>query len=199
MRQMGTPVLNRSAAIKRAHLMREIVETLLFVGLIFFIVHFALQPYRVTDVNMLPQLKPDELVVVNKAAYLLAAPGRGDVVVLVDPVNLNQQLVERVIAVPGDTVDVNASSVSINGVILKEPYISVPDGSAENPRLVHNLKLQTDQYFVMNDSRLVSNDSRSFGPLARGNIVGKAVLVFWPMSHVRGVSNYSDVFAHVGR
>lgn len=199
MRQMGTPVMNRSAAMKRAHLMREILETLLFVALVFVIVHFAIQPYRISDVNMKPQLSPDQLVVVNKWAYLVGGPGRGDVVVFYDPTNLSQQLVARVIAVPGDTLSVTPAAIIVDGVTLNEPYAQVPDGVAPNARLTSNLKLANNQYFVVNDSRLVGNDSRSFGAVARTNIVGKAVVVFWPLSSFTGVSTYPDVFSHIGK
>jgi len=196
---MGTPVMNRSAAMKRAHLMREILETLLFVALVFVIVHFAIQPYRISDVNMKPQLNPDQLVVVNKWAYLAGGPGRGDVVVYYDPTNLNQQLIARVVAVPGDTVRVTPASIIVDGVTLNEPYAQVPEGTAPNARIIPDLKLGNDQYFIVNDSRLVGSDSRSFGAVSRGNIVGKAVLVFWPMKDFTDISTYPDVFSHVGK
>lgn len=196
MRQMGTPVMNRSAAMKRAHLMREILETLLFVALVFVIVHFAIQPYRISDVNMKPQLDPDQLVVVNKWAYLAGGPGRGDVVVYYDPTNLSQQLVARVLAVPGDTVSVTPSSIIVDGVTLNEPYAQVPGGTAPNAK-ISKLTLGNNEYFVANDSRLIGSDSRSFGAVARGNIVGKAVLVFWPLKNFTGISTYPDVFSHV--
>lgn len=195
MRQLGKPPVNRAVAMQRAHLKREIVETLLFVGLIFFIVHVAVQTYRIPDTSMRPALKPDELVAVNKTAYLFASPSRGDVVVFVDPSNLNQQLIERVVAIPGDTVEISPSSVIVNGVTLNEPYVDVPAGVSENPRVVPRFTLQANQYYVLNDSRLVSNDSRTFGPVSRSNIVGKAVVVFWPLSQWEGVSTYSSVFS----
>lgn len=199
MRQMGTPVMNRSAAMKRAHLMREILETLLFVALVFVIVHFAIQPYRISDVNMKPQLTPDQLVVVNKWSYLVGGPSRGDVVVYYDPTNLSQQLVARVIAVPGDTVTVSPTAITVDGVRLNESYVQVPDGVAPNARVTEGLKLANNQYFVANDSRLVGSDSRSFGALSRTNIVGKAVLVFWPMNQFTGISTYPDVFSQIGK
>lgn len=199
MRQTRARPMSHTAILQRAHLTREIVETLLFVGLVFVIVHFTVQTYRIPDSSMQPALHPDELLVVNKSAYLLGNPSRGDVVVIVDPVNLKEQFVERVIAVPGDTVIITASQVIVNGHVLHEPYISVPDGVAENPTVVPPRKLGKDEFWVMNDSRLASNDSRIFGPISRGNVTGQAVLVFWPLRSFRGVPNYSSVFADVGR
>lgn len=196
-RQLRKPPVSRTVAMQRAHLKREIVETLLFVGLIFLIVHVAVQTYRIPDTSMRPALKPEQLVAVNKTAYLFSSPSRGDVVVFVDPTHLDQQLIERVVAVPGDTVEISPSSVIVNGVTLQEPYVDVPAGVSENPRVVSRFQLRPNQYYLLNDSRLVSNDSRTFGPVSRGNIIGKAVLVFWPLSQWAGVSTYSSTFSAV--
>lgn len=197
MRQLRKPPVSRTVAMQRAHLKREIVETLLFVGLIFLIIHVAVQTYRIPDTSMRPALRPDELVAVNKTAYLFSSPSRGDVVVFVDPTHLDQQLIERVVAVPGDTVEISPSSVIVNGVTLQEPYVEAPPGVSENPRVVPRFKLQANQYYLLNDSRLVGNDSRTFGPVSRSNIIGKAVLVFWPLSRWTGVKTYSSTFSAV--
>jgi signal peptidase I len=71
-----SPVTARLASDKRAHVMREIVETLLFVGLVFLIVQFAIRPVRVVDSSMEPNLHPDQLLIVNRAAYLFSGPSR---------------------------------------------------------------------------------------------------------------------------
>ncbi len=198
MQQLRARRFNRAASDQRAHLMREIVETLLFVGLVFIIVHFAVESSRIQDTSMEPQLHVDQLVIVNKAAYLLAGPSRGDVVLYESPADL-KPAIARVVAVPGDTVTVTASHVLVNGVQLHEPYVQVPFGVAENPVVVPTLKLGQHQYFVLNDSRLVKGDSRTLGPVPGSNIVGKVVLVFWPISQLHSVSNYSNVFAGVSR
>ncbi len=180
--------------------MRESVETLLFVGLVFVIIHFTVQSNQVQDSSMSPALKQEELVAVNKAAYLIGGPSRGDVVVFIDPMDLKTERVERVIAVPGDTITITASQVILNGVTLKEPYITVPQGVEANPTIVPQLKLKANQYWVMPDARTqAGHDSRTFGPIARGNIVGKAVVVFWPLKDFRGVANNSDVFSGASR
>jgi signal peptidase I len=189
---------SRTAAQARAHLMREIVEALLFVGLIFIIVHFAIQAFRVADSSMSPQLKADETVVVNNAAYLLGGPSRGDVVVFHNPNSLNQLLIERVIATPGDTITITASQVQVNGVTLNETYV---DGSTNGGGpVVSQLKLSNGQYFLMPDNRQAgAADSRTFGPVAGSNIAGKAVLVFWPLSSMHGISSFSNVFSGIGK
>jgi signal peptidase I len=178
--------------------MREIVETVLFVGLVFLIVQFAIRPVRVVDSSMEPNLHPDQLLIVNRAAYLFSGPSRGDVVVYYSPQNTSVELIGRIIAVPGDTIAVAFTTVTVNGVTLNETYIQSGVGGQVNEGVVPRITLGSDMYFVMFDNRQYSNnDSRSFGQLPRQNIVGRAVLVFWPINQLGGVSNYSDVFQNV--
>ena len=192
-----------NAALRRAHFMREVVETLLFVGLVFLIVHFAVNPYRVTGTNMAPQLQPDQIIVVNRVAYVFSGPSRGDVVVYVDPADTSKQLIGRVIAVPGDTIAITASGVQVNGVNLNETYVQEVTGGNGEPLVVANTKLKTDHYWIMNDSRLAEDisgqfeDSRGFGPIARQNIIGRAAIIFWPLNNFSGISNFSNVFKGV--
>jgi signal peptidase I len=178
--------------------MREIVETLLFVGLVFLIVQFAIRPVKVVDSSMEPHLHPNQLLIVNRAAYILSGPSRGDVVVYDSPQNTSEELIGRVIAVPGDTITVSISTVTVNGVALNETYVQPQAGGQVNEGVVPTIKLVPNQYFVMFDNRQYSNnDSRSFGPVPRVNIIGRAVLVFWPFNQLGGISNYSDVFQNV--
>lgn len=193
---MPAPAMAHAAAQRRAHFMREVVETLLFVGLVFVIVQLAVKPYRITGDNMEPQLHSDQLVVVNKASYLFAGPSRGDVVVYVSPKDLGKQIIGRVIAIPGDTIAISATQVFVNGVALDETYVKTDIGGG-NPVIVPATKLKSDEYWLMNDTRKAMDDSRSFGSIRRGNVVGKAVIVFWPLKGFGGVSNFSNVFSQV--
>jgi signal peptidase I len=193
-----SPATARLASDKRAHVMREIVETLLFVGLVFLIVYFAIRPVRVVDSSMEPHLHTNQLVIVNHAAYLFAGPSRGDVVVYDSPQNTSVELIGRVIAVPGDTITVSISTVTVNGVALDETYVLPQVGGQVNEGVVPTTKLRPNEYFIMFDNRQYSNnDSRSFGAVPRENIIGRAVLVFWPFNQLGGISNYSDVFQNV--
>jgi len=199
------PAEIRVASDKRAHVMREIVETLLFVGLIVLIVQFAIRPVRVVDDSMEPHLFPNQLVIVNHAAYLFAGPSRGDVVVYYDPANTSLESLGRVIAVPGDTISISISTVTVNGVVLNETYLQSTGAGQLNEGVVPKTKLGKDQYFIMFDNRAFqgsncqtqSCDSRVSSAIPRQNIVGRAVLVFWPFSEVGDISNYSDVFQNV--
>ena len=205
MQDYQAPARLHTPAERRAHLMRELVEVVLFVGIVFVIVQFAIKPYRVTGTNMYPQIAPEQIIVVNRTSYILSGPGRGDVVVYTSPADTTTQLIGRVIAVPGDTIALNATQVLVNGVALNETYVqSVP---GESNSIVQPVKLASGQYFIMNDSRgngtklpdgtIFYADSRSFGPVPRSNIVGRAAIVFWPLSSFGGVSTFSSVFKNV--
>ncbi len=197
-RPLRAPV-NRTVTEQRAHLAREIVETLVLVGIIFFIVHAAIESKSVQDNTMSPAFQPDQYVLVNKLAYVFGGPSRGEVVLVADPRNPNQAPpLARVIGVPGDTVSVTPTSVAVNGVTLDEPYVRIPPGSTANS-VIANVKLQNDQYYVMMDSRQGTDkyDSRGFGVLPRNNILGKAVAVFWPLRSFHWVDTYPSTFSGI--
>jgi signal peptidase I len=208
-------IARRMRAEQRAHLVREIIETVLLTALVFLLVHFAIRSYSIHDVSMEPSLKPDQLAIVNSFAYLLGGPHRGDVVVLHHrdvPVAAagpgcspergsggkfdTCDVVMRVIAIPGDTVQITPVSVIVDGKTLVEPYIEVPPGQAENGIVKGPTKLGSNEYFVMGDNRLNSSDSRYWAaPLTRNDIVGRVVMVFWPLNQIHWLPNFSGVFS----
>lgn len=193
-----TSTVNRSAAERRAHLMRELVEVLLFVGIVFAAVSVT-QSFGTVDTSMSPALDVGQRVLVNKSAYFIGNPGRGDVVLVADPQNPSQLLLRRVIAVPGDTILITATTVTVNGVALDEhAYTGIAMGQPES-QIIGKYTLGTDQYWVMADQRLAwsNTDSRTFGPLSRKNIIGKAELVYWPLHQFHWVDNFSGVFSNV--
>src|SRR5947209_18759182 len=88
--------------LKRSHLAREIVETVALTLIIFLVIRFAIQSYRVDGVSMQPGLQSDEYVLVNKTAYLFHPPERGDVIVFHFPDDTTKDFINRVIGLPGD-------------------------------------------------------------------------------------------------
>ena len=178
--------------MKRSHLAREIVETVALTILIFAVIHFVIQTYRVEGPSMQPGLTPDEYVLVNKAAYLFHAPERGDVIVFHYPLDTTRDFVKRIIGLPGDTIRVDQTNLWINDVKLKEPYLNAP----ANPT-GRTWTIPPNAYFVMGDNRPVSDDSRDWGCVPKDYIVGKAVVVYWPMSNWQLINTYSTVYAAI--
>lgn len=209
-------VAQRMKAEQRAHLVREIIETVLLTALIFLVVHIAIQDFRVDGPSMEPGLQANQYLVVNSTAYWFGGPQRGDVIVFhqhhihtdaydlahgcsadsgTDGLYMSCDYVKRVIAIPGDTIQITATQVVLDGVQLNEPYIQVPPGESQSTVVVPPTKLGANQYFVMGDNRLNSSDSRFFGPIARSNIVGRVVMVFWPLNQAHWLPNYAKVYA----
>lgn len=180
---------------KGSHLLRDLIETVVITLIIFLIIHQAILSYHVEGPSMKPSLNDNEFAIVNKISYLFQQPARGDVIVFHFPCDNNTDFIKRVIGLPGDTVRTDQTHVWVNGVQLNEPYISAPSNPTDN-----TWKVPADQYFVMGDNRPVSDDSRywtcrSF--VKKDEIVGRAVLVFWPLSEWGGVDTHPDVFAQI--
>ncbi len=177
---------------QRSHLAREIVETIALTLIIFLVIRFAIQSYRVSGPSMLPGLQTDDYVLVNKIAYLFHAPERGDVIVFHYPLDTSEDFIKRVIGLPGDTVSLDNKTVQVDGVVLHEPYIS----EAYNPS-GKTIKVPMDEYFVLGDNRPLSDDSRDWGFVPKADLVGKAVIVYWPLSNWELINTYSNVYTQV--
>ncbi len=177
---------------RSSHLVREIIETLALTLIIFLVIHFTVQNYMVDGTSMQPGLNNNQYVLVNKLAYLFHTPERGDVIVFHWPVDTTKDLIKRVIGLPGDVIVVDRTTVMVNGVVLKEPYISVP-ANPKGDRLV----VPPNDYFVMGDNRQVSDDSRDWGFVPKSYIIGKAVLVYWPINSWHLINTYPPVYSGI--
>jgi signal peptidase I len=178
--------------VKRSHLAREIVETVALTILIFLAIHFTVQNYQISGPSMENTLHSGQFVLVNKLAYLFHSPERGDVVVLQEPDVPGRDLIKRVIGLPGDTIKLDGTNVWVNGMLLNEPYIT----QKSNPG-AETVTVPPNDYFVLGDNRPVSEDSRYFGFVPKDYIVGKAILVYWPLSQWQIINTYSSVFSQI--
>jgi signal peptidase I len=143
---------------------------------------------------MQPGLNTDEYVVVNKVSYLFQAPERGDVIVFHYPKDTTQDYIKRIIGLPGDTVRTDQTHVWVDGVLLNEPYISMP----VNPDVTTNTwKIPSGDYFVLGDNRPVSDDSRYWGFVPKDLIVGKAMFVYWPVSNWQIINTHQSVYVKI--
>ncbi|MDQ0089213.1 signal peptidase I [Paenibacillus anaericanus] len=138
--------------------------------------------------SMEPTLENQERLFVNKLVYHIGSPKSGDVVVLKDPSTGSDRkmfLVKRVVAEPGDTVEIREHKLIVNGQSQDEPYTDVQIQDSD----IKPLTLGENEYFVMGDNRHAgrSKDSRSFGSVKSEQIVGRAEFVFWPISKIRGL------------
>ena len=108
-------------------MVRELVETVVLSLIIFLLIRQVVQNYRIENHSMEPNFYEGQFVLVNKLAYRLGQPARGDVVVFHNPRNTNEDYIKRVIGLPGDQVEVRDQTVFINGQPLAEDFPHNPD------------------------------------------------------------------------
>jgi signal peptidase I len=157
------------------HLFREGLQILIPALVLALVVHlFLAQATVVFGQSMEPNLHAQQRLIVDKLSYRLHAPQRNDIVV-VDLPDMEEMLVKRIVALPGEVVEVRKGIVFVNGVAQPEPYPH--DLTAYDMAPV---TLEPLAYFVMGDNRGNSNDSRSFGPITRDEIMGRVWLRYWP-------------------
>ena len=170
-----SPASETAPPARRSRRLREIADTLLLTAIIFLIVNAATGRFLIQSVSMQPTLHEGERVIVDKISYLFRPPARGDIVVL-DLQGEPEDLIKRVVGLPGEAIEIKDGSVWIDGQPLDEPYAQPSLGAIAARRL------GPDEYFVMCDNRGNSKDSRIFGPIRREDIVGRAWIIYWPPS-----------------
>ena len=144
------------------------------------IILFLYQPVKVEGTSMMPALEDQERIFINKFLYRFGIGDitRGDTVVFWFPRDPAKSYIKRVVGMPGDYVEVVEGEVRVNGVRIPEPY--VPEEYRDRMSAPAT-RVPPDSYYVMGDHRSSSNDSRSWGVVARRYIYGKAVFVYWPI------------------
>ena len=157
-------------------LLQEIVQVVLPALVLALVVHLYLaQATVVYGQSMEPNLSAKQRLIVDKISYRLRAPQRDDIVVLNVPA-ITDLLVKRIVGLPGEVIEIRDGNVIVNGQPLPEPF---PHGTM--PQNMASITLAPLQYFVMGDNRGNSNDSRSFGPITRDDILGRVWLRYWPL------------------
>jgi signal peptidase I len=175
-------------------LLLDALEVAIITTLIFLIARVFVQNYQVDGPSMTPTLLNNEYILVNKVDYDLHTPQRGDVIVFKYPRDTSRDFVKRVIGIPGDTVTVSAEGVvTVDGVTLKEPYTN----DLLNIYGPEKVTLGAGQYFVLGDNRGDSSDSRDWGPVPQSDIIGKAEFVYWPLSDIHPLHDWSGNFAGI--
>ena len=146
------------------------------------IVTFGFQVARVEGQSMAPTLADQDRLIVNKFAYRLGVPRRGDIVMLYYPLNPDKSFVKRVIAEEGDEVRIVDGRVYVNDVPLQDDYVPAEFRSHDDwgPQVIPE-----GYYFVMGDHRNNSSDSRHWGFVPKKYIIGKVQLRWWPMGHAQ--------------
>ncbi len=186
-------VISPRPRLSRPSLLREILETLILIALVYTLVNLATVRFYIEGPSMQPNFWAGQFLIVSRAHYLLGLPERGDIVVFDPPGDDDQVddplLIKRLIGLPGDHVEVREGSVYINGEPLGEPYLH-DIGSPVRCSSQCDVVLGSGQYFLMGDNRNNSRDSRVFGAVDRHRIVGEAIVRYWPPQDWGIVAHY---------
>ena len=173
----------------------EIAETLILTIVIFWLIQtFVAQPYRVEQQSMHGTLEEGQYVLVDKLTPKWDSYSRGDIVVLnpviregscAGPISQiegedNTPFIKRVIGEPGDLVELRGGDVYINGALVDEPYVHGEVTQSLNGE--RSWTIAAGQVFVMGDNRVQSSDSRAFGPICESDVIGRAVVRYWPIN-----------------
>lgn len=144
--------------------------------------YYVAQPFIVSGASMYPTFQENEYLIVDELSYHLREPVRGEVIIFRPPKDPGKFYIKRIIGLPGETVSISGSTVTIT----KDGQRTVLDESYLNQAFADNLELTLGptEYFVMGDNRLVSSDSRSWGALPKENITGRAFIRLFPFSRV---------------
>ena len=172
----------RSAPKKSGGVVEYLVILLVSFALVFgFVRPFVMEAFWIPSGSMIPTLQINDRVLVNKFIYRFTEPERRDIIVFQSVESADQDLIKRVVGLPGDEIAVRNGKLFVNGEPQKEPYTNnkLPDVS-----FFAQTSVPKDHVFVMGDNRSNSQDSRVFGPLPKKNIEGEAFLRFWPPGRI---------------
>lgn len=170
--EQGDPS-QESQSIKRFFV--DLLETIILAVVLFFAINAVSARVRVDGFSMVPTLQDGEYVLVNRLAYRNSLPEQGDIIVFRSPQSADLDLIKRVIGLPGDTVTISGGVVQVNGQALDEPYI------AAAPVYNGEWNVPEGNLFVLGDNRNDSSDSHAWGLLPVENVIGKAILIYWPI------------------
>lgn len=186
--------------IKSKSKIREWVESILVAFVLAMIIRtFVIQAFKIPTGSMRPTLVERDLILVNKFIYgakvpftnltlpALRKPLRGDVVVFIYPEDPKKDFIKRLVGLPGETIEIKNGTIYVNEKPLLEPvfsrvyYYNRGDLAVEGERIV----IPQDSFFVLGDNSASSKDSRYWGFVPKKNILGKALVIYWPPHRIR--------------
>jgi len=151
--------------------------------------YYLVQPFFVKGASMEENFYDGDYLLIDEVSYRLEEPRRGDVVVFRYPENPSQFFIKRIIGLPGETIEIKNNIVKVynsefpKGLVVEENYLSPPKETFGNSQV----KLGENEYYVLGDNRMHSSDSRSWGPVDKSLITGRAFLRLWPFNKITRV------------
>lgn len=171
------------------YFMKEWVEPVIIAVVLALIIRtFVVQAFKIPTGSMRPTLMEGDRILVNKFIYKFKKPERGDVMVFKSPEDKKKDFIKRLIGLPGEEVQISNGTVFIDqkavspGSVIKEHYYyNRGDFGAEDQKM----KVADDAYYVLGDNSISSRDSRYWGFMPKKYLIGKAFLIYWPLTRIR--------------
>jgi signal peptidase I len=189
-------------SFKKKSVLRDWTESIIVAFLLAMVIRaFLVQAFKIPTGSMRMTLLEGDLILVNKFIYgakvpfmnlrlpALREPKRGDVLVFIYPEDKDKDFIKRLAGLPGETVEIKGGSIYINDKPAQEPvfnriyYYNRGDFGAEGQKII----VPKDSYFVLGDNSASSKDSRYWGFVPKDNLLGKALIVYWPLIRIRAI------------
>ena len=187
-------------SLKKKSVIRDWVESIIIAFLLALVIRtFLVQAFKIPTGSMRMTLIEGDLILVNKFIYgakvpftkfylpALRPPKRGDVIVFIYPEDKQKDFIKRLVGLPGETVEIKGGSIYINGKSAQEPvfnqiyYYNRGDFGVEGQKIL----VPKDSYFVLGDNSASSKDSRFWGFVPKDNLLGKALVIYWPPQRIK--------------
>ena len=172
--------------VKKKIIVENLKSLVIAFILAMFIRTFFIQAFKIPSSSMYPTLQVGDRLMANKLVYKFRDPERGEIVIFKYPLNLRKDFVKRLIALPGEEVEIKKGEIFIDGKQVKNSlideryYYNSGLYGAEFPA-----KIPSDSYYVLGDNSINSKDSRYWGCVPRKNFIGKPIFIYWPLKRIR--------------
>ncbi len=189
-------------SLEKKSVLRDWVESIIIAFLLAMVIRtFVIQAFKIPTGSMRMTLQEGDLILVNKFVYgakvpfvnyylpALREPKRGDVVVFIYPEDKKKDFIKRLIGLPGETIEIKGGSIYVNDKQVEESifkqiyYYNRGDFGAEGQKIV----VPKDSYFVLGDNSASSKDSRYWGFVPKENLLGQALVIYWPIHRMRTI------------
>ena len=171
------PIVSKPRVRPLRHIIDLLRDLAIAIVICALLITFVVQAFKVQGTSMVPELRNGERILVNKFIYNFRSISRGDVVVFWYTEDPDVSFIKRVVALPGDRVEIKRGKLLVNGELVNEPYV---EPEYIDRRSFPSQEIRAGHYFVLGDNRRGSNDSRSWGLVPQRYIYGKAFLRIWP-------------------
>ena len=187
-------------SVKKKSVIRDWVESIVVAFILAMVIRtFVVQAFKIPTGSMRTTLLEGDLILVNKFIYgaripfaglnlpALRQPKRGDVIVFIYPESPKKDFIKRLVGLPGETVEIKSGTIYINGKPLADSVFNQRYyyNRGEFGREDNKIKVPEDSFFVLGDNSASSQDSRYWGFVPRKNLLGKALVIYWPPQRIR--------------